>query len=367
MSGSQPPVSWTPFDLACRLQSLRYGSLDVGNTLQNKTNLYNLAVAEANNYPNGTGWAKWRGGGGMPVYKSRGNLLLNIELVPGFTAPAGTGSYQDVAGSSTNQYIILAGSGAESTYFSDSGIVGYTAAGIGSILSGGATLNGETIEVIGYVTSELHTTDFVVVLPGSLAQTFFTSVAFTDRAGNVETYETSSATYGTTSDGYTIWYWSSQYSGSGDPFASGQPYIFTFNGSAASGALTEMIAGTGTGTEPGSATAVGFALYPFSSDVGYNFGCLVPTGGTLDGETVVAFYYDETAGDVVLICSGDLAQTAFTSISFEDNLSTVETYEAAGATFSNLSGPYSMWYWSSLRSGGGNPFTTGTAYPLTIV
>lgn len=78
-------TKWVPFDFACRLRSLQRGGLNVGNTQQNKTNLYNLAVTEANS--NGV-WAKWRS---TPnATKTHSNLQLFIQGVPGYVPPAGT-------------------------------------------------------------------------------------------------------------------------------------------------------------------------------------------------------------------------------------------------------------------------------------
>lgn len=85
---TQHLVKWTPFDLACRLRSLQQGSLNVGNTQQNKTNLFNLAVAQANT-PSSPPWARWRTGGANTA-KVHGNLYLNVPLVPGYVPPTGT-------------------------------------------------------------------------------------------------------------------------------------------------------------------------------------------------------------------------------------------------------------------------------------
>ena len=81
-------VKWTPFDLACRLRPLQQGTLNVGNTQQNRLNLLTLAVAQAN-APSSPPWAKWnvlRASGTSP----RSYLLINVPLVPGYVPPVGT-------------------------------------------------------------------------------------------------------------------------------------------------------------------------------------------------------------------------------------------------------------------------------------
>jgi len=75
-------TKWTPFNFACRLRSLQHGTLNVGNTLQNKTHLYNLAVAEANA---AAVWAKWSSADNRSAHIAA-NLYLNVPLVPGYTA-----------------------------------------------------------------------------------------------------------------------------------------------------------------------------------------------------------------------------------------------------------------------------------------
>ena len=85
---TQHLVKWTPFDLACRLRSLQQGSLNVGNTQQNRLNLLSLATAQANT-PSNPPWARWRKAGANTA-KVHGNLYLNVPLVPGYVPPAGT-------------------------------------------------------------------------------------------------------------------------------------------------------------------------------------------------------------------------------------------------------------------------------------
>ena len=90
-------VKWTPFRMACRLHSLQQGSLNVGNTAQNVSNLATLAIASAlTNGGRGSTWARFRIGFG-PLGGSLGTgqtstagLLINVKAVPGFVAPGVT-------------------------------------------------------------------------------------------------------------------------------------------------------------------------------------------------------------------------------------------------------------------------------------
>ena len=74
------------------LPTLRKGSLNIGNATQNKTNLLNLALAQANLGLGLTGWARWKAGFGPAGGSSAdgAGLLLNVKLVPGYTPPVGT-------------------------------------------------------------------------------------------------------------------------------------------------------------------------------------------------------------------------------------------------------------------------------------
>lgn len=76
-------TQFIPFDLACRLRCLQQGSLNVGNTQQNKANLLSLCTTEANG---AAGYAKWdvlRAAGTAP----RSLLLVKPASVPGFVKP----------------------------------------------------------------------------------------------------------------------------------------------------------------------------------------------------------------------------------------------------------------------------------------
>jgi hypothetical protein len=77
---------WTPFRIASALPTLHKGTLNVGNTQQNRLNLQALAIAEATTPT--TGWAKWRVG--FQSRTSTAGLLINVPAVPGFVSPAGT-------------------------------------------------------------------------------------------------------------------------------------------------------------------------------------------------------------------------------------------------------------------------------------
>jgi hypothetical protein len=81
-------VKWIPFDMACRFRSLQQGSLNVGNTTQNKANLLALATAQANT-PSSPPWARW-GTSTVNSAKVHSNLRLNVPLVPGWVPPVNT-------------------------------------------------------------------------------------------------------------------------------------------------------------------------------------------------------------------------------------------------------------------------------------
>lgn len=72
---------WIPFDFACRLNCLQRGTLNVGNTQQNRLNLLALSIAQANS-PSNPQWAKYSTAANMPK-----KLLLRPYYVPGFIAP----------------------------------------------------------------------------------------------------------------------------------------------------------------------------------------------------------------------------------------------------------------------------------------
>lgn len=77
-------TKWLPFELACRLHCLQQGSLNVGNTLQNKTNLQTLCTASANG---AAVYGRWnptlQNGTAQPVQA----LQVYPALVPGFVKP----------------------------------------------------------------------------------------------------------------------------------------------------------------------------------------------------------------------------------------------------------------------------------------
>lgn len=76
---------WIPFDLACRLNCLQQGTLNVGNTRQNKANLLTLALAQIF-APSSPPWAKYSGAVNEPK-----KILIYPTRVPGFVGPIGTG------------------------------------------------------------------------------------------------------------------------------------------------------------------------------------------------------------------------------------------------------------------------------------
>jgi hypothetical protein len=79
-------TQWIPFELACRLRCLQQGTLNVGNTQQNRLSLQASAITNAN----GTAtWARWSRGanartaGALPIQA----LQIYPAKVPGFVAP----------------------------------------------------------------------------------------------------------------------------------------------------------------------------------------------------------------------------------------------------------------------------------------
>jgi len=74
-------VKWVPFDWACRLHSLQQGTLNVGNTQQNKANLLTLAKAQIAS-PSNPPWAKISTAANEPK-----KILICPPLVPGYVRP----------------------------------------------------------------------------------------------------------------------------------------------------------------------------------------------------------------------------------------------------------------------------------------
>jgi hypothetical protein len=212
-------TKWTPFDVACRLRSLQQGALNVGNTQQNITALYNLAVTQANGAAT---WAKWRGGNN--VAQNHSNLLLNVPLVPGYTASPGTYGYGD----SSLPLSVSMTAGASSAGLSFEGMTGSNWTGyissaandpFGS-LSGSPNINGNVIVAI----AEANGAAVEVVLQGVLAQTEFTEIAYTDTDG-AQSFLTANASF-STGGGYSKWSWTSGVNGK---FTNGQGYTITFS------------------------------------------------------------------------------------------------------------------------------------------
>lgn len=81
-------TQWVPIEWAERLHCLQQGTLNVGNTQQNRVNLRNLAIAQAQS-PSNPPWARWSAGanapagGGLPIQA----LQVYPARVPGFVKP----------------------------------------------------------------------------------------------------------------------------------------------------------------------------------------------------------------------------------------------------------------------------------------
>src|SRR6185312_5611846 len=168
-------TKWTPFQFACRLRSLQQGSLAIGSTAQNVANLLALATAEANA---GAVWAKWRSA--VNATKRAGDLLLQVKLVPGYTAPPGTYGY-GVMGLplSVSMTAGASSSGLSFEGLTGAGWTGYISSAandpFGS-LSGSPNILGNTIAVI----AEANGADVAVILLGTLAQSTFSEISYTD-------------------------------------------------------------------------------------------------------------------------------------------------------------------------------------------
>lgn len=76
-------TQWIPFDMACRLRVLQQGSLNVGNTQQNRLNLLSLCTTNANGTQTFAKWSVLRAAGTAP----RSLLWVKPANVPGFVKP----------------------------------------------------------------------------------------------------------------------------------------------------------------------------------------------------------------------------------------------------------------------------------------
>ncbi len=79
-------TQWIPFALACRLRCLQQGSLNVGNTQQNRVNLQTLCTTNANA---GATYGRWSRGANAPNAGAQPVQALQVypALVPGFVKP----------------------------------------------------------------------------------------------------------------------------------------------------------------------------------------------------------------------------------------------------------------------------------------
>lgn len=347
------PTKWLPVEFAARLRTLQQGSLAIGNTQQNLLNLTALATAEAN-APT-TGWARWNP---AAPYK----LQVQQRLVPGYVAPAGTG-YQNVpggggGGSSTTVTITVASGSGGPFGSTGSGFMapGGWGGGLGSISPSAATLNGDQIESIGY---DSNTSQFFVLIKALVSQSFFTSVTFTDKTTGVETYLTASAASFAQGSGlHSEWSWPCQFGAGANPFTTGNNYTVTFT----------------TGTVPTTSIAITTGnngpwtgWIASGSSFAAPIGSVLPGRPMLFGEPVEAVTYFGSSTTLWVVVQGVLAQTFFTSVSFTDSASGVETYlTSAAASFSVMSGSRSIWEWPSAFAGAGNPFISGNAYTINL-
>lgn len=221
--------------MACRLRSLQQGSLNVGNTQQNRLNLLALAIAEANSNPVGrgpnAGWAAWGIGfggagqctGGAANYSGAG-LWLNVYAVPGYTAPPGAygdpNGYVSMTSGNFSGTLTVGGFGLGTATWR-----GYAAGtdAYGSISPAPSPINGSPL--VGFCVP-VSGASLDVILEGTLSQNAFTQVTFSDVDGTQGPFLTSNASTFQTSGGYSHWKWSSGVTGS---FDSGDVYPITFS------------------------------------------------------------------------------------------------------------------------------------------
>jgi hypothetical protein len=210
-------TNWVPFRMACWLPYLRKGTLNVGNTQQNRLNFATLAIAQANS-PSNPVWAKWRVG--FHSTTSTAGLLINPRLCPYYVAPPNTG-YQN--GTPSDIVTLTNGSSVEpmtsaalnSVNINQSdGCAGWCITALaaanlfGSISASPKLPSGAVIDGIVY---DEATNLLAVIAAGTLAQTYFTSLSFTNRVPALVTYNTASAAgfaSGIGSGAYTCWTWS---------------------------------------------------------------------------------------------------------------------------------------------------------------
>ncbi|HEY2858796.1 MAG TPA: hypothetical protein VGJ21_10300 [Terracidiphilus sp.] len=111
-------------------------------------------------------------------------------------------------------------------------------------------------------------------------------------------------------------------------------------------------------------------------NVGYQNGTLpLLTGGSsgsltpnlLFGSIVDAVVFSGDGAQNVYVIVGDVVpQNFFTSLSFIDRGSNLETYLSAAATFTQSSGAHSIWNWLSQYPGHNSPWTATNTYGLTF-
>jgi PASTA domain len=95
--------------------------------------------------------------------------------------------------------------------------------GVGSSTPSPCFINGDEVGMACFVATPFNA--FFVMVKGTVPQNFFTSISFVDKASNVETYATSTATFDTsTFAGYTIWHWPAILN---NPFTVGSNYTMT--------------------------------------------------------------------------------------------------------------------------------------------
>jgi hypothetical protein len=190
---------------------------------------------------------------------------------PNTAFPYGSGN-----GDVTGSWVLVSGSGATSK-----GTFNPAPSSIGSAQVQGAYFIDP---------SELGNLYFTVILQGTLAQSYFTSISFTDDNSTVETYNTASATGFSSSafSGYSVWYWYLP----GVfviPISSGNTYTMNYVGGVTFTTPTVTGLTVAAATAAILAAAGGFTLGTVTNVSGFPLGIVSaqsPTGGTSEGAGV---------------------------------------------------------------------------------
>lgn len=118
----------------------------------------------------------------------------------------------------------------------------------------------------------------------------------------------------------------------------------------------------GTGSGEGYASFDSVTFPPISHAVG----SVSPNPSSIAGATLGAacFIGVGAGGTFNIFLQGTLAQNTFSTISFTDRLSVVETFNTAAATYDVATYPgFTLWSWTQITH---FPFNNGSAYVMTV-